>query len=137
VSSPSQIPPFHVAVCSNLYATDTSKKLVITLWHESDSIYCIKATSQVAYYENNLNAGFGCVRYEADEINHFSKKTFIDPTNCMHIPYASMDTNGFQILGPLPEDFSARLATAIQDSVVMSEQEKNAMLTGLRGLAPA
>jgi hypothetical protein len=96
---------------------------------------CLKATSQTEIYENNKEMMAGVVYYKANELAFFNSNTAIQPDNPHPIPHAQLaaclQKGILDILGNMPEDFSIRLANAINASVTISSERKQNFLKRL------
>jgi hypothetical protein len=92
----------------------------------------MKATSQVAIYQNNKELLAGVVYYPAGELPFFPLATVIQPDNLHPIPYSHLarcHTSGTLVeLGDMPSDFQDRLVAAVNASVTLSPARRQSIL---------
>jgi hypothetical protein len=111
-------------------------KYFIVLRHSQTSkgfiCRCIKATCRVSRYESDPDLLKGVVLYEEKTIPFFSEKTVIDPDNGLDINHAHLSDqsrkNRFRIAGKMPDDFHAKLVTAINQSEQLEPKKKRDLL---------
>ncbi len=76
-----------------------------------------------------------CVLYAANEVPFFNKKTAIQPENCHNIAHEHFvrysKLNKFVHLGKMPEDFHAKLVSAIKNSILLKPKEIDDLLLSI------
>jgi len=112
------------------------EKMFVVLGHRRDGLgeayaICLKATSQIAVYQNNPGKMRGCVYYAAGQTTCFAVDTVVQPDNQIPIKHSALADAHFDgglTRGTLPTEFAAQLRTAIANSITMSKAQKARLL---------
>jgi hypothetical protein len=138
VFDPFSIKPFTVVYLPYRFEDDHQlSKYFVVLGHrtsgfEETHAICLKATSQVAGYENNREKMQGCVYYKKGTVECFPVTTVIQPDNQVAISHkvlADAYFDGSLDCMNLPPDFESLLKAAIANSVTMDNRKKKRLLT--------
>jgi hypothetical protein len=76
-----------------------------------------------------------CVLYETGTVPFLKKKSAVEPHNDENISYEHFERYAkkaeFKIEGKMPDDFRAKLASAIRKSILLNRNEKNELLEAI------
>ena len=95
--------------------------------------WCIKATSRTTKYEADPDLMKGVVFYPAKVLRFFYEKTVIDPATLIQIWHTHLHKESskgrYRIEGRMPDDFRAKLTTAINQSIVLEPKTAKLLLS--------
>ena len=114
------------------------EKLYIVLRHAKEACgnacWCLKATSRTARYDADPEQLVGTVVYEANVLKFFYSKTIIDPRGLFCMPHSHLQKESnkrYRVEGKMPDDFKAKLITAIEKSDDLEPKKKKTLLAYL------
>jgi hypothetical protein len=119
-------------------------KFFIALKHDSAGAHlfcrCVKATTNVGWYENRPETLLGCVIYEIGQ-SPFSKRTAVGAHEFHNIAHAHFEKYAakkqFKIIGTMPLDFHGRFISAIVNSELLKPKDKKVLLDAIGANVPA
>ena len=134
---PRSIPSFVVIRIDWDFGYGSVSKIFVTIGHyPKDHIYCLKATSQLGWYSNRTDRIIGSIKYTPQDVACFEKETMVEPHNGFEISYDEIRlqqrAGTFFILDSLPASFLPQLSRAIDNSIVLDGDGRDAIAFALK-----
>ncbi len=123
---PAAIPRYSVVRAALPQGGDPEEKLLVVVSHRQGHALTMKATSQVALYQNDPEQMAGCVFYRAGEVC-FHLDTVVQPDNLFMIQHANLRDPAC-VIGQLPADFHGKLVQAIRASIKLDANRRRVLL---------
>jgi hypothetical protein len=99
---------------------------------EDEIVFCIKATSKVARYQNDPEQMDGCVYYRARTLAFFPVDTAIQPDNGLPLAHSRLGAfaraRKYRVEGKMPAEFHNQLVSAITNSITLKPKAQRVLL---------